>query len=106
MNGTTLKKIKERNGETISEVLIALLISSLALVMLATMISATQNMVSTSKSKMTEYYEKNEDLENLTSSENKLTVTIEGISSSESVYYDVNDKLGVDIYAYCSAASS
>ena len=43
------KKLINNSGESIAEVLIALLVSSLALVILASMISSTQSIVSTSK---------------------------------------------------------
>ena len=74
-----VEKLKSQVGESIAEVLIALLISSLALVMLASMISSTTSMVSTGKSAMKEYYACNEDLEKLTKTEEKTTKT-EGVS--------------------------
>ena len=70
-----VEKLKSQVGESIAEVLIALLISSLALVMLASMISSTTSMVSTGKSAMKEYYACNEDLEKLTKTEEKTTKT-------------------------------
>ena len=59
-------KLKRQSGETIAEVLIALLVCSLALVMLAGMISATQRMIAKSKIKMQEYYQANDVLEKMT----------------------------------------
>lgn len=50
------KKLHSSSGESIAETLIALLISSLALVMLASMISSTSNMLSQSKIAMNKYY--------------------------------------------------
>lgn len=50
------KRLRSQKGETIAEVLIAMLISALALTMLAVMISSTLSMVSRSKDKMDEYY--------------------------------------------------
>ena len=100
------KKIKSRAGETIAEVLIALLISSLALVMLASMISATQSMVAKSEKKMSEYYDANDVLENLDSDDKKgtLTVTVKDstnfISISNSEPYYENDQLGNKVYSY------
>ena len=52
MHKRIIKKVKSRAGETIAEVLVALLISSVALVMLAGMIASTTSMVTQSKSKM------------------------------------------------------
>ncbi len=50
------RKLKSSAGETISEVLIALLISSLGLVMLAGMITAASNAVTTSRKTLETYY--------------------------------------------------
>lgn len=49
-------KLKSRSGETLGETLMALLISALALTMLAGAISAAANIVTTSKTQMTKYY--------------------------------------------------
>ena len=50
------KKIKSDRGDSIAEVLIALLISAVALVMLASMISSSTSMIDSSKKKIAEYY--------------------------------------------------
>lgn len=52
----TLEKVKSSVGETISEVLIALLISSVGLIMLAGMISASGNVISRSRTVLENYY--------------------------------------------------
>lgn len=49
------EKLKNKSGESISEVLVALLISALAIVLLASMIAASTNMVMKSKAKFKEY---------------------------------------------------
>ena len=49
-------KLKSRAGESLAEVLIALLVSALALVMLASMIAHAFNMITTSRDKMNAYY--------------------------------------------------
>ena len=54
-------KLRGRSGETIGETLVALLISSLALVMLAGAISAAARMVTISKTAVKEYYVSSED---------------------------------------------
>lgn len=51
-----MRKLRNNAGETIAETLVALLISALALVMLAGAISSTANMIKTSDSKMAKYY--------------------------------------------------
>ena len=51
-------KICSNLGESISETLIALLISSLALVMLAAAISSSSAMITTSRNKLKDYYDK------------------------------------------------
>lgn len=58
-------KLRSNAGESISETLVALLISALALVMLAGAISAASRIVTRSRSKMKEYYDNNEKLVNL-----------------------------------------
>ena len=52
------RKLSDVSGESLSETLIALLISALALVMLAGAISAAGNLITKSKDKMAEYYNK------------------------------------------------
>ena len=54
------KKLKGNAGETIAEVLIALLIAALALTMLASVITTTVKMVNENKRKMNDYYMANE----------------------------------------------
>ena len=51
-----LAKLKNKSGETIAEVLVALLVSSLGLVILASMINASTNIIAKSRSLMEEYY--------------------------------------------------
>lgn len=50
-----VKKLKSKKGESISEVLIALLVSALAVVLLAGMINASTEMIQKSKNKMEKY---------------------------------------------------
>ena len=51
----TVKKLKSKKGESISEVLIALLVSALAIVLLAGMINASSEMIRNSKEKIDQY---------------------------------------------------
>ncbi len=55
MEKKALKTLKSQGGETISEVLIALLVSALALTMLASMITSSSRMVTGSMRAMTAY---------------------------------------------------
>ena len=57
------KRLTSRAGETIAETLVGLLVSSLALVMLAGAISATWKLVYRSDTAMAAYYEANNALE-------------------------------------------
>ncbi len=50
------KKILNNKGDSIAEVLIALLISSLALVMLASMITTSSKLITGSRTKLKDYY--------------------------------------------------
>ena len=58
-----MKRLSSESGESIAEVLIALLIAAVALMMLASMISSTVSIVNKSKTKMDEYYQNNAVLE-------------------------------------------
>ena len=50
-----VKRLKSNKGESISEVLIALLVSALAIILLAGMINASTEMIQKSKAKMDKY---------------------------------------------------
>ena len=56
------KKLSVISGESISETLIALLVASLALVMLAGAISSGSNSITKSKDKLDKYYNATEDV--------------------------------------------
>ncbi len=60
MKERILKKLRGNAGESLAEVLIALLIAALALTMLASVISSTAKMLTRGKLKMSEYYTANE----------------------------------------------
>lgn len=102
------KRLKSQTGESIGEVLIALLISSLALVMLAGMISATNNMVKKSETVMNDYYACNNELEALTATRSNVTkttgsITITGTylnTGSIGVDFFENKSLGDKVYSY------
>lgn len=74
MKKRVIQKLRSRAGESIGETLVALLISSLALVMLAGAISAAGNMVTRSRTAMEQYHDGNAALAN--PSGGTLTVTL------------------------------
>lgn len=56
MKGKVFKKLRSRAGESIGETLIALLISALALLMLAGAVSSASRIVTRNKTAMEYYY--------------------------------------------------
>ncbi len=99
------KKLKGTAGESIAEVLIALLIAALALTMLASVISTAARTITRSKQQMDAYYAANEWLSAHASSDTDAfwTVTVKNgskrvylISESENltVNYQINDIVG------------
>lgn len=66
MKKLIVRKLKNRKGESIGEVLVSLLISALALVMLASMITSSSRMIQSSKVKLQDYYVANNALETRT----------------------------------------
>ena len=86
MKEKIIRKLQSKAGDSIAEVLIALLISSLALVMLASMISSSANMITKSKSNMDDYYLKMNNLNDLASSSNAtVDITFQMGSVSDTV---------------------
>lgn len=101
------KKLKNNSGETIGEVLVALLISGLALLMLAGAITTSSDLVTRSSRKQEEYYAKNEALLTDTggTSGRQLTMILRGVGISnqkyENINYNINDEIGnIPIVAY------
>lgn len=85
------RKISRNDGDSIAEVLIALLISSLALVMLASMITSSSRMITGSREKLETYYENSSSLNEIGTS-NSTTVSVTGdVAQKYSVYYSVNN---------------
>lgn len=73
MKKSWMAKLREKAGESIGETLVALLISSLALLMLAGAISAASQVITRSKDKVDKYYEEDGNLVKLISGD---TITI------------------------------
>ena len=104
----TAKKLKSEKGETISEVLIALLVAALAIVLLAGMINASYSMITKSKEKNEKYtVAENGIVEQSTDSEvsGKVTIEIDGqpgrLSDANSTY-----EIDVDYYTNGEAGSN
>ena len=89
-------KLHSCSGESISETLIAVLISALALVMLAAMITASVNMTMQSKTKMAAYYAKNNALALPSGQTQTMVVTISdettGVLLEQAVNYAENNE--------------
>ena len=71
-----MKKLRSRAGESLTETLVALLISALALLMLAGAVTSATRVITRSKDKMTEYYAADAALANRTGTGNTLTVSL------------------------------
>ena len=69
-------KLKNTAGESLAEVLIALLIAALAMAMLATAISSTAKIVTQSKATMKNYYNGNTALDTASSGGTRSEVTV------------------------------
>lgn len=105
-------KLNSRTGETIAETLVALLISALALIMLAGAISTTSRIVTESENKMQEYYTANNGLAEPSGKDGSLTiltiadnegkgVILFGTTSDINIAYSKNDVFsGHPVVAY------
>lgn len=85
------KKLHSKKGESLSETLVALLLSALALVMLAGAVSASFKVVNTSKTKLNEYYANSQALVSMSSAGTAATISIAPAVNS--------DKLNLPSYA-------
>jgi hypothetical protein len=95
------QKLKSRSGETISELLIALLISSLALTMLAGMITAASRIVRNSMKSMENYVEQENGIVSRSDggSPGTLTVRIDGSETARKLTdEDPNNYINVTFY--------
>lgn len=102
-------KLNSRTGETIAETLVALLISALALIMLAGAISTTSRIVTESENKMQEYYTANNGLAEPSGNDGSLTIAdnegkgviLFGKTSDIDIAYSKNDVFsGHPVVAY------
>ena len=76
MKKRIMNKLRGCSGESIGETLVALLISSLALVMLAGAISSASRVVTRGKAKLTEYYAEEIKLVEQTTPTSSIVVTL------------------------------
>lgn len=95
------QKLRSRAGESISETLVAVLISALALVMLAGAMSAATSVVNRSRDKLNEYYNGNETMmESGTELTQGITITEDNTEGSISlevkcdIVYYTNEAFG------------
>ena len=92
-----LAKLRGCIGESIAETLIALLISSLALLMLAGAISAASRVITASKTKMDQYYAADNALTEYGAKKGTVTVVLKEDKLEQTFYdvpYYVNDTFG------------
>ncbi len=116
-----IDKLKAQAGESIAEVLIALLIAALALTMLASVISTSARIINKSKSKMAAYYDANDGLakqqgtsdtfdilikkttgtaEPYTSPETAPTIPLTPEGNTAEIHYVVNNEAGIPVISY------
>lgn len=102
------RKLHNKTGETIAETLVALLISALALVMLAGAISSTAKVITTSDKKMGEYYSKDAALASQSGTNNmNVSITGAGISEKRTAKYAKNDAFATKVVvAYKTGATT
>lgn len=102
MKKLIVRKLKNRKGESIGEVLVSLLIAALALVMLASMITSSSRMIQASKVKIQEYYVANNALETRTGTTSG-SGTISVKVGAASVKFNVNDTAGPSVSYFKNA---
>lgn len=106
LNSSLLNKISSQKGESISETLVSLLISALALVMLAGAITSASRIVTGSRQKLEKYYEANEVMAVMPDkiSEDISDSVMINNTSGDHVYIKSNDPAssaeGIDVYIY------
>ena len=81
----TVKRLKSKKGESISEVLVALLLSTLGIMLLAGMINASANMITKSKDKIKDYVEAENGIVAQSSSGVSGTVSFTNIEGTETI---------------------
>ena len=107
MKNTLKKKLLNQAGESISEVLIALLISAVALMMLAGMITSTTNIITRSRNAVLEYIVAGNKLvdHSGTSEEGTVSFHIGGSSTAIKLTDTTNTEVSINIYRNDSGIS-
>ncbi len=106
MKTKLINRLRSKSGESIAEVLVALLIAALSLTMLAVMISSTVRMVETGKAKMTDYYDANAKIELQKEPDGKFNLNIKSETDNklkfteENVNYYENTVFNNSVYSY------
>lgn len=94
---SVLKKLRSKAGESISETLISLLVASLALMMLAGAVSSGTGMITKSRTKLGEYYEKNDALVMVSPNPSDASITIKADGLTDQtvqIQYTQNTEFG------------
>ena len=87
-------KLRRNAGESLAETLVALLISALAIVMLAGAIATATRLVTSSKNKLKTYYSNNEKLAKMNEAGEAAVISVEGSSGGTKITYYTNDDFG------------
>jgi len=101
MKKTVITKLKSQSGESISEVLIASLVVSLAFVMVLSLIMASQKLIQKTDARITDYYNQRNKFETNADSNTNTTGTVKvsyagasGVSSYPMGQYTVDVQSG------------
>ncbi len=98
------RRLRGRAGETIAEVLVATLISVIALAMLAAMIRTASSMIMGSEDSMKAYYQENSGLANQTTAKGTATVKVTMDGTTVIAYGAATGGLPVNYYENSAAA--
>ena len=94
-------KLNDEKGESIAEVLVAILVACFGLLILATMITVSSKLIKESQSRIEEYYLKLNDVERQDGAAESGTVVFSDTNlQSEDIYYYVSDYNGIKIISY------
>ncbi|MDD3277258.1 MAG: hypothetical protein PHG16_00030 [Lachnospiraceae bacterium] len=98
-----MKKLRSRKGESLSETLVGVLISAIALLLLASMVMAATRIVSNSEAHMTKFYEGMNKIESQ-SDPSSGTLTITQLLGGGNTKIDINiySDDDAELYAYQS----
>lgn len=84
--------LQSQAGETLVETLVAILISALSLVLLASAITSSSNMIRTSNDKLDKYYTENNRLVQRSASDGDVGITLTVSADGDSVTRNYADK--------------